>query len=134
MQKEYHAKGKKLCMFLVDLEKSFDRVPRKVLEWGMRKKGMSDVLVRSVMNLYEGAQMGVSVDSELSEEFEVKVGMHQGFVLSPFLFSVWVDVVTEFARLGEFLYADDLVLMSETTKRLRNYFLEWKETFLSKGL
>ena len=40
----------------------------------------------------------VRVDSELSEEFEVKVWMHQGSVLSPFLSAVVVDVVTEFAR------------------------------------
>ena len=39
--------------------------------------------------------MRVRVDSELSEEFDVKVGMHQGSVLSPFLFVVEVDVVTE---------------------------------------
>ena len=38
LQEEYHAKGKKLYMCLVDLEKAFDRVPRKVLEWALRKK------------------------------------------------------------------------------------------------
>ena len=38
--------------------------------------------------------------SELSEEFEVKAGMHQGSVLSPFLFAVVVDVVIEFAKDG----------------------------------
>ena len=37
------------------------------------------------------------MDSELSEEFEVKVGIHQGSVLSFYLFAVVVDVVTEFA-------------------------------------
>ena len=65
------------------------------------------------------------------------MGMHQGSVLSPFLFAVVVDVVTEFARegaLSELLYADDLVLMSETNEGLRNKFLKWKETFESKGL
>ena len=77
MQDEYHAKGKKLYMCFVDLEKTFDRVPRKVLEWALRKKGIPEVLDRSVMSLYEGAKTWVRVDSELSEELEVKVGMHQ---------------------------------------------------------
>ena len=95
----------------MDLEKAFDRVQRKVLEWAMRKKGIPEVLVRSVMSLYEGVNTRVRVDYELSEEFEVKVGMHQGSVLSHFVFAVVVDVVTEFARLGalsEVLYTEAL--------------------------
>ena len=100
-----------------DLDKTFDRLPRKVLELAIRKKEIQEVLVGSVMSLYEGAKTGVRVDSELSEEFEVKVGMHQGSVMSPFLFAVVVDVFTEFARVGalsELLYADDIVLVCET--------------------
>ena len=54
------------------------------------------------MSVYEGAKTRVRVDSDLSEEFDVKVGMHQGYVLSPILFAVVVDVVTEFAREGAF--------------------------------
>ena len=80
---------------------------------------MPEALITSEMRLYEGAKTRVRVDSELSKELEVKVGMQQGSVLSPFLFAVVVDVVTEFAREGvlcELLYADDLVLMSEAIK------------------
>ena len=137
MQEEYHAKGKKLYMCFVDLEKAFYRVPRQVLEWALRKKGIPDVLVRSVTSLDDGAKTRARVDSELSEEFEVKVGMHQGSVLSHFPFAVVVDVVTEFIRegvLSELQYTDDLVLMSETIKGLRNKFLTWKEAYESKGL
>ena len=86
---------KKLYMCCVDLDTAFDGVPRNVLEWEMRKKGIPEVWVRSEMSLYEGAKTRVRVDSELSEEFEVKVRMHRGSVLSPFLFAVVVDVVTE---------------------------------------
>ena len=50
----------------------------------MGKKGIPDVLVRLEMGLYEGAKTRVRVDTELLEEFEVIVGMHQGSVLSPF--------------------------------------------------
>ena len=82
------------------------------------------------MSLYEGRKTRVRVDSVLSvEEFEVEVGMHQGSVLSPF-FAVVVDVVTEFMKEGvisELLYADDLVLMSDTIKGLRSKFMKWKK-------
>ena len=64
-------------MCFVDLEKAFDTVPCKVLACAMREKDMPEVLVRSVMSLYEGAKIRVRVDSELSEEFEVEMGMHQ---------------------------------------------------------
>ena len=124
-------------MCVVDLEKALDRVPRKVLEWAMRKNGMPKFLVRSVMGMYEGAKTMVRVDSELPEEFEVKVGMQQGSVLSHLLFTVVVDVVTEFARedaLSELLCADDLVLISETIEGLRNKLLKWKKAIESKGL
>ena len=52
----------------------------------MRKKGKPDVLVRSVMTQYERAKIRDRENSELSEEFEVKVGMDQGSVLSSFIF------------------------------------------------
>ena len=38
IQEEYHAKGIKLYMCFVNLEKSFDRVLRKALKWALRKK------------------------------------------------------------------------------------------------
>ena len=61
----------------------------------------------------------------------MEVGVHQGSVLSPLVFAIVVDVVTESVRNGlisEMLYADDLVLMSETMEGLREKFWKWKET------
>ena len=35
-----------------DIEKVFDRVPRKVMKWGMRKKGLyKQVIARAVMSV-----------------------------------------------------------------------------------
>ena len=60
----------------------------------------------------------VRVDSELSEEFEAKIGMHQGSVLSHFHFEDVVHDVSELARegvLSELLYSDDVVQINETS-------------------
>ena len=81
----------------------------------MRKRGIPEVMVRAVMSLYEGAKTRVRVGLELSKMFEVKVGVHQGFVLSLLVFVTMVDVVTENVRndlMSELLYVNDLVLMN----------------------
>ena len=72
-------------------EESFWQITKECV-W---KKGIPDVFVGAVMCLNEGARTRFRVDSGLSEEFEVNVGMHQGSMLSPFLLSVVVDVVNE---------------------------------------
>ena len=48
-------------MCFVDLEKAFDRVLRKVMEWAMRKRGISEIVVRAVMSYDEGAKTRVRV-------------------------------------------------------------------------
>ena len=123
-------------MCFVDLEKAFDRVLRRVLEWAMKKRGIPEATVRAVMSLYEGLHTRVRVGLELSEEFEVKVGVHQMSTLSPLLFAIVVDLTMESVRNGlmsEMLYADDLVLTSKTMEGLREKFWKWKEAFKSRG-
>ena len=51
--------------------------------------------MRAVMSLFEGAKTRVRVGLELTEEFEVKVGVHQGSALLPLLFAIVVDLITE---------------------------------------
>ena len=85
---------KKTCMCFVDREKSFDRVPSTVLDWALSKTEDHKFLDRLVKRLYEGAKTSVRIDSDSSVESQVKVGMHQRSVPSPFLFAVAVDVVT----------------------------------------
>ena len=124
-------------MCFVDLEKAFDRVPRKVIEWALRKKGVNERLVRVVMQLYEKAKTKVKVGKGMSDAFSVKVGVHQGSVLSPFLFAIVMDVVCGDVMEGllfEILYADDLVLMADSMEELQLKFDRWKSVIEKKGL
>ena len=52
-------------------------------------------MVWEVMSLYDGAKTRVRVGSAYSEEFEVKIGVYQGSVLSPLLFAIAEEVITE---------------------------------------
>ena len=56
MQENFRVKGNKLHFGFVDLEKAFDRVPREVISWAMRKLGVEDWLVLAVMSMYAGAK------------------------------------------------------------------------------
>ena len=59
MQEEYMDKKKKLYMCFVDIEKTFDKVPRKMMGWAMRGKGLPEVIVRAEMTLYHRVKMKV---------------------------------------------------------------------------
>ena len=52
-------------------------------------------MIREVISLYDGAKTRVRVGSAYSEEFKVKVGVHQGSVLSLLLFAIVVGVITK---------------------------------------
>ena len=95
MQESYLEKNKKLFICFVDLEKAFDRVAKKVIEWALRKKLVPERLVQAIMSMYKGAKTRVKVGAGHSEEFDVGVGAHQESVLSPFLFSIVLDVSSE---------------------------------------
>ena len=67
----------------------------------------------------------------------MKVGLHQGSVLSPLLFAAVTDVVSSEARSGlpsELLYADDLVIMAPKMEQLGRRVADWRASLLGKGL
>ena len=67
----------------------------------------------------------------------MKVGLHQGSVLSPLLFTAVMDVVSSEARSGlssELLYADDLVIMAPTMEQLGRRVADWRANLVGKGL
>ena len=78
LQEKYLAANKRLYMAFVDLDKAFDRVPRKFIWWALRKLGVEEWIVRLVQGMYANAWSHVRVGEGYSEEFEVKVGVHQG--------------------------------------------------------
>ena len=131
LQDKYLAANKRLYMALV--EKAFDRVPRKVIWWALRKLGVEEWIVRLVQGMYANAWSRVRVGEGYSE---VKVGVHHGSVLSPLLFIIVLALSQEF-RSGvpwEDLYADDIVIIAASLEECVRRLLTWKEAMEKKGL
>ena len=137
LQEKHLAKNMKLYFAFVDLEKAFHRVPRKVIWWAMRKLGVEEWIVRFVQAMYNNTRSRVRVNNTYSDEFGVKVGVHQGSVLSPLLFVIVLEALSCEFRTGtpwELLYADDLVISAETEEELKMRLNKWKTKMEAKGL
>ena len=73
--------------------------------------------MRLVQGMCANALSHVRVGDGYRDEFEVKVGVHQGLVLSPLLFIIWLEALScEFPSEvpWEDLYADNLVIITES--------------------
>ena len=72
MQEKHRDKKRNLYLAFIDLEKAFDRVPREVTRWAMRKLGVEEWLTSSVMALYADAKTIIKTAYGNSDSFEVK--------------------------------------------------------------
>ena len=64
-------------MAFVDLEKAFDRVPREVVWWALRKLRVDEWLVRVIQAMYDRVSTAVKLGEEENDAFPVRVGVHQ---------------------------------------------------------
>ena len=137
IQAKYLEKKRKLFHVFVDLEKAFDRIPRKAITWALRRQNVPERLIRLVMCLYSGSKSRVRVAGGVSDEFEIGVDVHQGSVLSPLLFILVMEEATRECMGGgpwELLYADDLVLTAESKEELERKFRDWRTCMADRGL
>ena len=62
LSEKFRAKKKKLFFVFVDLGKAFDWVPREVICFALRWKGVPEYLANEVISLYKGCKTAVSVN------------------------------------------------------------------------
>ena len=129
-QKELH------CVF-VDLEKAYDRVPREELWHCMRKSGVVEKYVRIVQDMYEDSVTAVRCAVGMTDRFKVKVGLHQGSTLSPFLFAMVMDRLTDEIRLESpwtMMFADDIMICRESREQVEASLERWRYALERRGM
>lgn len=127
--------------FFVDFSCAFDTIPRNSLFYKLSTIGISSKIVRLIQSLYDGCSSVVWDGQNLSEKFNVDCGVKQGCILSPILFSLYLNDLPNVLSGGVnvantnikiLLYADDIVLLSDSAdvlqimiNELYNYCNTW---------
>ncbi|KAK3525577.1 hypothetical protein QTP70_000451 [Hemibagrus guttatus] len=130
-------RGMKVSRSLMNLEKAYDRVPREELWYCMRKSGVAEKYVRVVQDMYERSRTVVRCAVGQTEEFNVEVGLHQGSALSPFLFAIVMDQLSEEVRQESpwtMMFADDIVICSESREQVEENLERWRFALERRGM
>ncbi|WP_419652614.1 RNA-directed DNA polymerase [Thiolapillus sp.] len=133
-QKYLSKKGGKLYVVFVDLRRAFDSVRYSKLLDVLQKNGLSEHFTKAIMSMYKSVKAFVKIYQETTDEFDCEKGLRQGCILSPTLFSIFINEIAnkieEFGRHGVqlipglvelfiLLFADDLALMASTPQGLQ---------------
>jgi hypothetical protein len=112
----FREQKKDLHMVFIDLEKAYDKIPRNVMWWVLDKHKVPTKYVTLIKDMYNNAMTSVRTNDGNIDYFLIKIGLHQGSALSPYLFSLLMDEVTMDIH-GDIpwcmLFADDVVLVDE---------------------
>ena len=142
---------KYLFVCFVDFKSAFDTVWRKALMYKLLNYGIAGNFLSVLRSIYEDVSYCVKLNGGLTPNITSNVGVKQGCVLSPTLFNLYLadlpavfdehcDPIDNFdAKLNCLMFADDIVLISQTAEglqccidRLHAYSNKWQLTLNTK--
>ena len=98
IMEKYREGQKGLHMVFIDLEKAYDWLPQQEVWRCMREKGVPEKYMKIIQDMYDRVQTHLWCSVGEMEKFPVKVGLHQGSALSPYLFNLIMDVISAEVR------------------------------------
>ena len=119
-----------VCVLLLDASKAFDKVPFEKLFEILSSRNVCPRIIK-LLYMYVNQKCRVKWANELSESFTVANGVKQGAIISPLLFSIYIDnLFIELKQLGlgchvgptfagAFGYADDVALIAPSIYALK---------------
>nr|KAG5686144.1 hypothetical protein BaRGS_024758 [Batillaria attramentaria] len=137
-----------LYINFIDYEKAFDSVDREALWKLLRHYGVPGKIISLIQCTYQDMSCRIAHAGQLSESFEVKTGVRQGCLLSPFLFLLVIDWImktttagrkngiqwTLWTQLDDLDFADDLALLSHSHSQMQDKTTRLEATSAGTGL
>ena len=127
----YTQKNKKIFACFVDYQKAYDNIWREGLYLKLIKEEINVELINIIHSMYNETTQQIKVGNKLTKPFNAYRGVRQGCVLSPLLFNIYVNdlprsfdkscspVMLEDLKINCLMYADDILLLSETEEGLK---------------
>ena len=139
---------KNIYFCFIDYAKAFGCVDTNKLWEILKEMGIPDHLTCLMRNLYAGQEATVRTRHGTMDWFQIGKGVHQGCILSPFLFNFYAEYIMRNAGLEEtqtgikiarrninnLRYADDTTLMAESEEELKSLLIKVKEESEKVGL
>ena len=125
-----HKRGKKVYGCFVDFSKAFDSIPRDKMFHKLLDIGITGKFYDIIKYIYEGDQVCIKLDDMVTPAIKTIMGVRQGCVLSPLLFNIYMAdfpgslsqnvgvQLTDDLRINCILWADDIILLSESEEGL----------------
>ena len=129
-----HTTKGKLYTCFIDFKKAFDSIWHDGLLYKLLKYNIGGKFYDLINSIYSNTKCSIKCGNQRTEYFNYCKGVRQGCILSPMLFNLYLNEIPSLldnndtdgillpngSRLNCLLYADDLVLISNSTKGLQN--------------
>lgn len=143
--------GKEVYVAFMDMEKAFDRVPRKKIWEVLEERNVNSKLIKIVKCMYKETRNKIISKNSMSREFNTKEGVRQGGSLSPLLFIAFMDKIIketerkvkpfyigyrflEKVEIRECAFADDVAIIAGNEKALRENLEIWNQTLQNNSM
>ena len=142
----YLRQGTPVIATLLDCSKAFDKCVFSSLFSKLMERNVPPIVIRALVYVYEEQRACVSWAGQKSSQFRIKNGTRQGSVLSPALFSLYLDDLLKELRntglgchmgglwVGAAGYADDMILLAPSRTAMKKLVLVCEEYASSHNL